>query len=191
MARRRFAALAWMLAGLACAPAALAGGLALSSPDIGPGGMIPKAQELNIHGCTGANLSPALRWSDPPSGTRSFALTLFDRDARGGLGWWHWVVLDIPAGMRALARGAGAPGDAGLPAGARQGRTSFGFAAYGGPCPPRGEPPHHYILTLYALRVARVAGPRGGDPASLAARLRQDALATAELRGTYGRPAAR
>jgi Raf kinase inhibitor-like YbhB/YbcL family protein len=173
---------------LALPDAARAGGFQISSPDIGPDGRIRPAQVLDRYGCTGANRSPALRWSGVPPGTGSFALTLLDRDARHGAGFWHWIVLDIPRTTRSLPPAAGAPRGAGLPQGARQGQTSFGVTAYGGPCPPRGQPAHHYVLTLYALRVAQLPPSAGADPGATAALLQRDALATARLTATYGRP---
>ena len=47
-------------------------------------------------GCSGGNASPALSWKNPPAGTKSFVLTVYDKDAPTGLGWMHWVVADIP-----------------------------------------------------------------------------------------------
>ncbi len=174
------------LAPTAARPAAAAG-FALTSPDFPDGGTMPAAQELDLHGCTGANRSPALAWSGAPAGTQSFAVTIHDVDARGGRGWWHWVVLDIPPGVRVLRAGAGTPGSSALPAGAAQGRTSFGFAHYGGPCPPVGDPPHHYRITVYALRVARLTLPADTPPDAVRTRLRAEALASARIVGRYGR----
>ncbi|MDE2007354.1 MAG: YbhB/YbcL family Raf kinase inhibitor-like protein [Rhodospirillales bacterium] len=179
----RAAALALLLA-MPAAPG-LASSFALSSPDLGPGGRLGVRQELNIHGCTGGDVSPALRWRGAPAGTRRLALVMFDRDAGGGRGWYHWSVLDLPASARGLPAGAGASGGHALPKGARNGPNSFGFAAYGGPCPPPG-PVHHYVFTLYALPRAGVgAGAR--DPAALAGELGRAAIGTARLVGVFGR----
>jgi len=177
-----FAALA-----LAVPRPAAASGFALTSPDFADGGTMPAAQALDLHGCTGANRSPALAWSGAPAGTRSFAVTIHDTDARGGRGWWHWVVLDVPPGVRGLRAGAGAPGSPALPAGAVQGRTSFGFAHYGGPCPPVGDPPHHYRITVYALKVAHLPVAADAPPDAVRTRLRAEALARARIVGRYGR----
>jgi Raf kinase inhibitor-like YbhB/YbcL family protein len=103
----------------------------------------------------GGNLSPRLRWSGAPAGTLSFALTVFDPDAPTGSGFWHWLAFDIPAATTSLAKGAGTAG-ASL-GGGIQGYNDTGVNAYAGPCPPVGDPPHHYIFTLYAIPVASLA----------------------------------
>ncbi|MDE2049843.1 MAG: YbhB/YbcL family Raf kinase inhibitor-like protein, partial [Gammaproteobacteria bacterium] len=136
-------------------------------------------------GCRGGNISPALSWNDPPAGTRSFAVLMFDPDAPGG-GWWHWAVFDIPAGVSALQAGAGDPAKHLLPAGAIQARNDFGPLGYGGPCPPPG-PPHHYQLMLYALRIATLGLGASAGPAEVAAKARANALAQAQIVGLYGR----
>ncbi len=83
-------------------PDSAAGKLMLASTDISAGGQIAEAQVFNGFGCTGGNVSPALSWSNPPAGTRSFALLMHDPDAPTGSGWWHWVVYNIPASVSSL-----------------------------------------------------------------------------------------
>ncbi len=140
----------------------------LSSPDLASGSFSTKFI-LNGFGCAGQNISPQLQWSNPPAGTVSFALQVYDPDAPSGSGFWHWAVYDIPAGVTGLAQGAG-NNAATLPAGAFGGNTDFldtgttgGNGNYGGPCPPAGDPPHHYIFTLYALSVPQLE-VAGGVP---------------------------
>jgi Raf kinase inhibitor-like YbhB/YbcL family protein len=137
------------LMALAAAPA-MADPFTLTSPDIAPGPTIPSTFVY----CGGANVSPALSWSGAPKGTKSFVLTVYDPDAPTGSGFWHWVMYDIPASVDGLARGAGVPGK--QPAGAVQGATDYGAPGYGGPCPPEGDPPHHYVFTLYAVKTDKL-----------------------------------
>jgi Raf kinase inhibitor-like YbhB/YbcL family protein len=147
----------------------------LSSPDIAPGSTIAMKHVLNGFGCTGQNVSPALTWSNPPAGTQSYALQIYDPDAPTGSGFWHWGVYNIPATVTGLAQGAGNAA-ATLPAGAYTSLNDYhdtgatgGNGNYGGPCPPVGDKPHRYIFTLYALAVpdlpAAAGTPRTGTTA--------------------------
>jgi len=116
--------------------------LEVKSPDFASGGTIPKRFT-----CEGADLSPALEWSAPPSGTQSFALIADDPDAPAGT-WVHWVVFDLPPGLRSLPQAV--PKNEQLADGSRQGQNDFGKTGYGGPCPPPGKA-HRYFFKLYAL----------------------------------------
>ena len=146
----------------------------LSSPDLASGTFGSKFI-LNGFGCTGSNVSPRLRWSNVPAGTKSLALQVRDLDAPTGSGFWHWVVYNIPATATELPQGAGNSANT-LPAPAFGGANDFFDTGatgvngnYGGPCPPAGDKPHRYVFTLYALAVADVeaAGgiPKTGTPA--------------------------
>jgi hypothetical protein len=171
----------------ALATPALAAELILSSTDVKSGAPMAIAQVLNKLGCTGQNISPALSWSGEPAGTKSFAITMYDSDARAGSGWWHWIVFNIPASVRGLPFGAGSEGSKDLPAGAQQGRTDFGASRYDGPCPPVGEHAHHYEITVYAVKVDKL--PLGDDAsgAAVSAALAPNTLATAMIAGRYER----
>jgi hypothetical protein len=125
---------------------------ALFSPEIQADALIPQSFEFNGFGCSGDNKSPALKWSGAPAGTKAFAVTVYDPDAPSGSGWWHWVVINIPADVTELASNAGAEGGANLPKGARHVRIDYGVAAWGGVCPPPGDAPHHYVFTVHALK---------------------------------------
>lgn len=162
-----------------------AAGLMFASPDLAAGQFAPRFI-YDQSGCTGGDVSPALAWLDPPAGTKSFAVTIFDPDAPTGRGWWHWVVYDIPVTIRALPEDAGAASGQNLPQGARQAANDFGGPGYGGPCPPPGAP-HRYVFTVYALDAASIAVAPGSEPAEVAAGLKPHALATASFTVPYGR----
>ena len=155
----------------------------LSSTDIAEGVPLAKAQVANVFGCSGGNVSPALSWKDPPDGTRSYAVTLYDPDAPTGSGWWHWIVFDIPASATSLPSGAG-DGKA-LPSGAVQGRNDAGMPGFMGACPPPG-PAHRYIVTITALKVARLDLAATASGAMIGFMIRANALASATLTATYG-----
>src|SRR3954462_12708833 len=97
-----------------------AAGFTLESPDIKPNSTIDKKFEANVFGCTGENKSPALKWSGAPKDAKSFAVTAYDPDAPTGSGWWHWSVINIPAGTTELKADAGNASNANLPPGAKQ-----------------------------------------------------------------------
>jgi len=126
----------------------------LTSPDIVQGKLAIKhflSASPHNFGCLGDNLSPRLCWQGAPAGTKSFVLMVHDLDAPTGIGWMHWVVINIPASATELPQGVSADGT-GLPAGALQTRTDFGDPGYFGPCPPQSpEPPHRYLFTLFAI----------------------------------------
>ena len=166
-------------------PAAAAGALQLTSPEIAEGATLTQAQVFSGFGCSGQNVSPALSWSGAPAGTKSFALTVYDPDAPTGSGWWHWIVFDLPPTATALPRGIGRVGK--LPAGARQGRNDFGTGEFGGACPPPGDKPHRYIFTLYALKVDTLDLPPDASAALIGFKIHANQLAKASITAKYGR----
>jgi hypothetical protein len=159
----------------------------LTSPDFKPNGPLQMEQAFNSFGCTGQNISPALAWSGAPAGTQSFALLCHDPDApTGGAGWWHWLVLGIPAAATGLAKDAGRSDGSNLPAGAVHVNTDFGGPGWGGPCPPVGDKPHRYVFTLYALKVDNLDA--SGATASLAGYMvNGNSIGKATLTGKFGR----
>lgn len=169
---------------LAAAPAAA---FELHSPDFIPAAPIAAKHLFNGFGCTGDNVSPALSWKDPPAGTKSYAVTIYDPDAPTGSGWWHWVLFNLPAGTSGLPAGAGDATKPGLPKGAVQGRTDFGTTGYGGPCPPQGDKPHRYIVTVHALKVDSLALPADASAAMVGFNLNAASLGKATLTAQYGR----
>ncbi|OYV36036.1 MAG: hypothetical protein B7Z80_16710 [Rhodospirillales bacterium 20-64-7] len=183
----------WLLAGL-LAMAAPAGAqtlrgtgtpanlpkLTVTSPDFAPGSPMPRA--VAYPPCGGADAAPEIRWSGAPAGTKSFVLTLFDPDAPTGVGFWHWVLMDIPPGAHA------AGGAAGIPTGAIGGMTDHGKPGYQGPCPPAGDHPHHYRFTVRALDIPAVPNASADTTGAAATfEMRGHILAEGTLVGTYAR----
>ncbi len=148
--------------------------LTLTSTAFAPGQPVP-----SVYTCEGKDVSPPLAWTEPPSGTKSFALISDDPDAPMGT-WVHWVVYNIPPKTRQLSEAF--PTTEALKDGTRQGTTDFGRTGYGGPCPPSGT--HRYVFKLYALD-ALLNLPPGATKAQLEAVMQGHILAQAERMGTY------
>lgn len=157
----------------------------LSSTELTPGGQLPEAQVLDGFGRHGGNRSPQLQWENAPAGAKSFVVTLFDAAAPTGSGWWHWVVIDLPASTRELAAGASKRAGA-LPAGSREMRTDFGTPGYGGAAPPAGEA-HAYVFTVHALDVPRLDVPDDATAAMVGYFVHRHTLGSATLTVHYGR----
>jgi len=150
----------------------------LKSSAVSSGGRIPERFTGD-----GANLSPPLAWSDPPPGTRSFALFVEDTDAPGG-SFWHWGICNIAPGERQLPEGAGG---AAHRAGFETAANDFGEHAYGGPHPPRGHGVHHYHFRLLALDVERLELPPAASAKVLWRSAQSHLLGQAELVASYER----
>jgi Raf kinase inhibitor-like YbhB/YbcL family protein len=160
----------------------------LNSADLKPDAPIPQTFAFNGFGCTGDNVSPALNWSNPPDGAKSFAVFVHDPDAKtGGAGFWHWIVADIPAGANGLPRGSGTADGGALPAGARQIATDFGVPGWGGPCPPPGEAAHRYVFTVYALKTEKLELPPNPTASLTGFVVNMNAIGSASFTATYGR----
>lgn len=149
----------------------------LQSTAFSPGGEIPMK-----YTCDGPDVSPALGWTDPPAGTKEFALITDDPDAPGGT-WVHWVLYGMPPTLRKLSEGLPATdtvADIG-----RQGVNDFRRVGYRGPCPPRG-PAHRYFFRLYALD-AQITLPPRKVKVDLLKAIEGHVLGRAELLGRYQR----
>ncbi len=141
---------------------------------------------FNGFGCTGGNKSPSVEWENAPKDTKSFAITMYDPDAPTGSGWWHWTVLNIPASTSKIAENA-SNDKAKLPKNVIEGRTDFGQANYGGMCPPVGDKPHHYTITVYALKVPTLNLTSDASGAMVGYNVKQNAIASASVTVEYGR----
>ncbi len=155
----------------------------LTSKDLG--GEASKIQEFNGFGCSGENQSPHLSWKNAPEGTKSFAVTMYDPDAPTGSGFWHWIVVDIPANVNELVTNAGTKNL--VPKGAIQSITDYGIKGFGGPCPPVGHGYHQYIITVYALKTNKLGTDENTNAAVVGFNLWSQTLAKASIVAYYKR----
>ena len=173
---------------LGFATSAGAAGFELGSADIKPNATITNKHVFKGFGCDGENVSPALAWKSAPKDTKSFALLVHDPDApTGGAGWWHWLVINLPASAKGLPKNAGKADGSGLPAGASQIRTDFGGPGWGGPCPPVGDEAHRYVFTVYALKTDKLEVPKDATASLAGFLVNANAIGKASLVGKYGR----
>jgi Raf kinase inhibitor-like YbhB/YbcL family protein len=130
----------------------------------------------------GNNLSPPLEWSDPPSGTKSFALIVEDPDAPSGT-FRHWGVYNIASDLRMLPEGIGQRGTE------RFGMAvnDFGDPTYGGPAPPKGHGTHHYHFKLAALDVDVLSKAPSMKVEDVWKTAKNHVISETELVGTYAR----
>jgi Raf kinase inhibitor-like YbhB/YbcL family protein len=167
--------------------AAYAAGFKLVSPDLHQGKKLNMEQVYNSFGCTGGNISPALKWEGAPKGTKSFAVTVYDPDAPTGSGWWHWLIFNIPPNVTDLPKNAGNTAAGLAPTGSIQSRTDFGAQGYGGACPPQGDKPHRYIFTVYALDIDKLPLDANVPGAMVGFFLHQHTLAKATVSVKFSR----
>lgn len=149
----------------------------IKSPAFTQGQPIPKK-----YTCDGSDLSVPLTWTDPPAGTKSFALIADDPDAPMGI-WVHWVLYDVPAEVRQLAEDV--PKNETRMDGSKQGINDFERIGYGGPCPPPGKP-HRYFFKLYALD-KKIGLPPRATKSKMMDAMKNHILAEAQLIGVYKR----
>ena len=127
--------------------------------------------------CDGSSASPPLKFGSVPKAAKDVAVIMTDPDLPGGATFVHWVAWHLPK--------SGVPEQT-LPAGIVQGNNSIGNAAYAGPCPPAGSPPHHYIFTVSAVSKQITLAP-GATADELRAAIKGNVLAQGKLTGTYQR----
>jgi Raf kinase inhibitor-like YbhB/YbcL family protein len=162
------------------------GAFTLTSPDFKDGTPLEVKNAGNNKSnpnCVGENISPALAWANPPEGTKSYALMMFDPEGRPPGGVSHWVAYGIPVSVTGFAQG-----EVSKPSDKYIGGTStqkVGF--YSGPCTPAGAP-HHYTFTLIATDLDPKALPPGLTRDELVKALDGHAKSATGLIGTFTKP---
>jgi Raf kinase inhibitor-like YbhB/YbcL family protein len=138
--------------------------------------------------CDGDNVSPPLSWSNAPAATKSYAILMIDPDGANGQGSVNWVAYDIPASKTSLKRGeANTPGPDIVYGDAQNGMLN---GLYLGPCPPYGQLPHHYVITVIATDLAPDALQPGLTRDAFLAALKGHALVSSSHIVRYAHPAA-
>jgi Raf kinase inhibitor-like YbhB/YbcL family protein len=127
--------------------------------------------------CDGTKKSPALQWSEPPVGTKSFALVIDDPDAPNGT-FRHWGAYDIPASARSIAAGQRAGTEV---------NNDGGKPGYTAPCPPKGKGVHHYDFRLFALNVGKLNLGPNAKVIDVETAASKHAIGEGELIGTFER----
>ena len=137
----------------------------------------------NNPNCIGQNVSPPLSWSNPPAGTKSYALVMVDPEGRQGLGVIHWVAYGIPASVTGFAEGETSQ----LTDKYVGGKGTQGRGHYLGPCTPPHTGMHHYTFTLIATDLDPKELPPGLTRDELFAKLQGHTKGAAGLVGLFGR----
>jgi Raf kinase inhibitor-like YbhB/YbcL family protein len=151
----------------------------VTSDDVTDGEPI-KSDQVGAEG----NTSPQLSWSGAPDGTKSYVVTCFDPDAPTPSGYWHWVVVDIPASVTELAAGAG-QSDSTLPGDAFHVTNDAGQKAFSGAAPPPGDHAHRYFFVVHAVGADSLGVDRSASPAVVSFNLAFKTLGRAIIHGTY------
>lgn len=157
----------------------------VTSNDIMDGFPLPPHHFSGMSGVEGGrDLSPHLKWSGAPEGTKSYAITAYDPDAPTGSGLWHWAVINIPANVTEIPTGAGDEQGTQLPQGARQLPNDLRLERFIGAAPPAGHGPHRYYFVVHALDVENIGVNPNATPALLGFTMQSHTLGRAVLMAT-------
>jgi len=157
--------------------------LTVSSTSIQHNSRLPEEHVFDGWGLTGGNVSPQLSWAGAPEGTKGYAVTCFDPDAPTPSGFWHWLLVSIPADITSLDAGAGTADAA--PRGAFHMANDFGDKGYDGAAPPVGDQNHRYMYAVHALDTDDLGLDDAASPAVTAFTMGMHTLARGVITATY------
>ena len=160
-----------------------AASFSLTSSDFSDNGVMQKILGGNSKknpACSGENISPALSWSNLPSGTKSLVLLLTDPAGANGLGVAHMLAYNIDVKRTEFQQGELNNGKD-----FSYGTNTPGTQSYFGPCPPTGVGYHHYNFVMVATDLSKGSLPAGLNHSKLVSRLKGHALGSASLVGRY------
>ena len=126
--------------------------------------------------CDGAGQEPVVRAGTVPPSTKELVLIVSDPDAPKG------------TFVHVTRYGIDPRGDGAVNTGGVEGNNSAGKAGWTPPCPPKGDQPHHYVWTVFALR-DKTGLKADADPDAVVAALSDGALASGAITATYSRQA--
>ena len=179
---RLIASLLFCLGVFAPLPVIAQQSLTVTSSALSDGGMLTVKNANSANNCGGGNVSPPLAWSGAPAETRSFAVVMIDPDGGKGLGSVHWVAYGIDPSVTSFAEGEGSSASQKFVGG-----NNGASMVYRGPCPPAGDPLHHYVIGVYALDLAPNALQPGLTRDAFLEAIRGHNLAEASIVGRYAR----
>jgi Raf kinase inhibitor-like YbhB/YbcL family protein len=148
--------------------------------------VIPERFVYNHSSCSGQNISPEISWNGVPASAKSLAIVVWDQDAPVTGGFYHWVIVNVPAETKKLSEGAGNAASHKAPAGSIQLLNDWGESGYGGPCPP-GNSRHRYHFIVYAVSAQQLPFTARSKVAEAVAAIKKNAVASAEQVLVYGR----
>jgi len=123
--------------------------------------------------CDGEDFSPHLRWSDPPEGTKSYAISVTRPDSSLGE-ISHWFIYNIPQDINEIEQDGRAPGI--------EVENDFCTLNYEGPNATEGI--HKYIFRIYALDIEKL---NRLNKQNFKRMIRNHTIEYAELIGLYER----
>jgi len=134
----------------------------------------------------GENISPPLKWSAGPKGTKSYVIIMEDPDVAQNPPFVHWLLYNLPVDLVELPKGIPPLPELAKPKGAMQGKNDYGAIGYVGPNPPLGDGAHHYYFQIFAIDTL-LDLPVGSTREELIEGMQGHVLSSGYMTGLYDR----